>query len=203
MLGRPAMLGAGLEERDGRVVVDRLGVHRLDDARCRRRSSAVCGSSSLSQAPHWPCWANLNIDGDAREASSGREVMPVSRWPMRTESGSSWPCMLAQLRLVVEQVDLRRAARQEQVDHPLGLGGEVQRRQRAMRAAASAVQERRQRQRRSSRRSAKSTPCRCRWRRIGPTEVRRARNSRREVSVLFARDAASAIPCRASDVNLW
>ena len=24
---------------------------------------AVCGSSSLSQAPLWPCWANLKIDG--------------------------------------------------------------------------------------------------------------------------------------------
>ena len=32
MLGRPGELGAGLEEGDRRVVVDRLGVHRLDEA---------------------------------------------------------------------------------------------------------------------------------------------------------------------------
>ena len=49
---------------------------------------AVCGSSSLTQAPDLPCCANWNIDG-----ASGKlvcvAVMPVSRWPLRTESGSS------------------------------------------------------------------------------------------------------------------
>ena len=51
--------------------------------------------------------------------------MPVMRWPMRTEAGSSVPLMLVQLRLVVEQVDLRRAARLVQVDHPLGFRREM------------------------------------------------------------------------------
>ena len=50
----------------------------------------VCGNSSLSHAPLWPCWANLNIDG-ATGKLFWPEVMPVSRWPMRIESGSSVP----------------------------------------------------------------------------------------------------------------
>ena len=32
MLGRPGMLGAGQEQRDGRGVIDRVGVHRVDEA---------------------------------------------------------------------------------------------------------------------------------------------------------------------------
>jgi hypothetical protein len=49
---------------------------------------AVCGSSSLTQRPHWPCCVNLNIEG-----ATGRRVWPlvivVIRWPLRTESGKS------------------------------------------------------------------------------------------------------------------
>ena len=56
--------------------------------------------------------------------------MPVSRWPWRIESGSSVAAQVGQLRLVVEQVDLRRRAGLEQVDDPLGLGGEVRHRHR-------------------------------------------------------------------------
>ena len=70
----------------------------------------MCGSSSLTQAPHLPCCANLNI-GATQGNDFWPEVMPVMRWPMRTEAGSSCAVMLAQLRLVVEQVDVRRARR--------------------------------------------------------------------------------------------
>ena len=86
---------------------------------------AVCGSSSLSHAPDLPCCANLKIDGATGKARLRRDVMPVSRWPMRMESGSSVPCRFCQLRLVVEQVDLRRRAGLEQVDDALGLRREV------------------------------------------------------------------------------
>ena len=52
--------------------------------------SPVCGSSSLSHAPHLPCCANLKI-----EPASGIDDcctdMPVSRWPPRTRSGSCSP----------------------------------------------------------------------------------------------------------------
>ena len=58
-------------------------------------TSAVCGSSSLTQAPLWPCWANWNSAGGDREARPAREVMPVSRWPLRIESGSSVPLQVA------------------------------------------------------------------------------------------------------------
>ena len=85
---------------------------------------AVCGSSSLTQAPLWPWRANRN-----RLAATGklscREVMPVSRWPLRIESGSSVPAKPLEQRLVVEQVHLRRRARLEQVDHPLGAGAKL------------------------------------------------------------------------------
>ena len=49
----------------------------------------------------------------------------MSRWPIRIESGSSVPLESVEPRLVVEQVHLRRRARLEQVDHPLGPGREV------------------------------------------------------------------------------
>ena len=65
--------------------------------RTMHRSStifAVCGRSSLTQAPDWPCCANSNCD-----PASGNDfwmaVMPVRRWPMRTDSGSSWPFIVA------------------------------------------------------------------------------------------------------------
>ena len=85
---------------------------------------AVCGSSSLTQAPDCPCWLNLKID-DATGSDVWPDVMPVMRWPMRTESGSSRALVLLQLGLVVEQVDLRRPAGLVQVDDALGLGREV------------------------------------------------------------------------------
>ena len=51
----------------------------------------VCGSSSLIDVPDWPHWRKPYF-----EAMTGKvfwpEVIPVSRWPMRIESGSSVPC---------------------------------------------------------------------------------------------------------------
>ena len=49
---------------------------------------AVCGSSSLTHMPHWPCCANFNMLG-----ATGNRAWPlvivVSRWPLRTDSGRS------------------------------------------------------------------------------------------------------------------
>ncbi len=85
---------------------------------------AVCGKSSLSHAPLWPCWANLKIDG-----ATGKffcpEVIVVIRWPIRTESGQFHAPSLADRRLVVEQIELRRRTGLEQIDDPLGPGSEV------------------------------------------------------------------------------
>ncbi len=48
----------------------------------------VYGISSLTQAPDWPCCANLYFDG-----AMGKRVWPlvmvVRRWPWRIESGRS------------------------------------------------------------------------------------------------------------------
>ena len=85
---------------------------------------AVCGSSSLTHIPLWPCWANLYFDG----AIGNRfcpEVIVVSRWPLRIDSGRSLSYISPHLRLVVVQVELRRPADHVQVDDVLGLGGEV------------------------------------------------------------------------------
>ena len=51
---------------------------------------AVCGRSSLTQAPDWPCLAKRNRLGATGKLACV-EVMPVSRWPFRIESGSSVP----------------------------------------------------------------------------------------------------------------
>jgi hypothetical protein len=50
-----------LEEGDRRVVVDRLGVHRLHEAE-PSATFARCGSSSLSQAPDSPCRAKRKME---------------------------------------------------------------------------------------------------------------------------------------------
>jgi hypothetical protein len=51
---------------------------------------AVCGSSSLTHAPDLPCCWNLNAD-PASGSDAWFADMPVSRCPMRTDAGSSWP----------------------------------------------------------------------------------------------------------------
>ena len=61
----------------------------------KHRSSAtraVCGSSSLSQAPDWPCCANSKTVGMMGSVFC-EAVMVVSWSPSRTESGSSSPAM--------------------------------------------------------------------------------------------------------------
>ena len=93
--------------------------------------SAVCGRSSLSHAPLWPCCVNLKIDGATGKLFCP-EVIVVIRWPMRTESGSSVPASSLGRRLVVEQVHLRRGARLEEVDDALRPGCEMRQARQAL-----------------------------------------------------------------------
>src|SRR5207253_2904926 len=51
---------------------------------------AVCGSSSLTQAPEWPRFSNENFDGTTGKLDCVADI-PVSRWPLRIESGKSLP----------------------------------------------------------------------------------------------------------------
>ena len=93
MLALPGLLGTGVDVGDRRVVIDRLGVHRLDDRDVVDDLLAMFGISSLeTQVRCSPQrLANSNIG-----ATQGKVVWPlvivVSRWPWRIESGSSIPC---------------------------------------------------------------------------------------------------------------
>jgi len=49
---------------------------------------AVCGRSSLTHRPHWPCCENWNFDG-ATGSRFWPLVMVVIRCPLRTLSGRS------------------------------------------------------------------------------------------------------------------
>ena len=87
MLGLPANLIAGLDERDRRLVIDGFGVERPDDGKLVH-DRAVCGSSSDTQAPQRRAARN----GRSRARSGNRlwpEVMVVRRCPWRIESGRS------------------------------------------------------------------------------------------------------------------
>ena len=102
--------------------------------------------------------AALAVLGEANTAAatgklSGREVMPVSRWPLRIESGRSVPCRLVELRLGVEQVHLRRVRRTGTGRSPASPSAEKLRESRDARAGSGdfgapgaeiAVEERRQ-----------------------------------------------------------
>ena len=56
---------------------------------------------------------------------------------MRTEVGQLDPALVANRRLVIEQVELRRRARLEEVDHPLGPGCEMRQARQTFRAATA------------------------------------------------------------------
>ena len=51
---------------------------------------AVCGSSSLNGRPLRP-WRAKRANEPAIGSAAWLPLMPVSRWPPRTESGSGWP----------------------------------------------------------------------------------------------------------------
>ena len=127
---RPArLLAAGLDVGDGRVVVDRLGVQRLARWRCRRRSVADVRQQLADPG------AGLAVLGELEQRrGDGQRLLPGGHPgdPLAHADGAgrSWPKCSCELRLVVEQVDVRRPAGHEQVDDPLGLRGEVQLRQR-------------------------------------------------------------------------
>ena len=116
-------LVAGLHEGDGRLVVDGVGVHAADEAhvvdhlgRVRQQLAdphaalAVLGELVLRRR-----------DGKPRLAAGhGRQPLALAD---RVGQVLVVPCV--HLRLVVVEVDLRRAADHVQIDDVLGLAGEV------------------------------------------------------------------------------
>ena len=85
---------------------------------------AVYGSSSLSHAPDCPCCANLKIDSRDRKARlpRGHRRQPLAVADRIGQVGAMHFC---ELRLVVEQIELRGSAALEQIDDALGLRREV------------------------------------------------------------------------------
>ena len=121
---RPAgELRAGLHERDRRVVVDRLGLHRADDR------DVVDDPRRVGQELAEPCAALAVLRELEDRRGDGEALLPRGhrRDPLAHPHrvGQLDPAPLADRRLVVEQVHLRRCAGLEQVDDPLGLGGEM------------------------------------------------------------------------------
>ena len=51
---------------------------------------AVCGNNSLTHAPDCPCRANLKSEPAIGSVAWLADI-PVSRCPIRTDAGRSWP----------------------------------------------------------------------------------------------------------------
>ena len=122
---RPAGdLRAGLKERDRRVVVDRLGEHRLDEA------DVVDDLAMMRQQLAEPR-ARLAVLGEFEERAGERDRRLLGRHagePLAAADvfGQLLAVLLVEQRLVVEQILLGRAAGLEQVDDALHARREVQ-----------------------------------------------------------------------------
>ena len=114
---------ASLEQRCGRVVVDSIGVHALDHAHI---------VDDFGQVMQWLAQpsAGLAVAGELertwgtgeRGLAGGHRGLALGRI---NGLGHFLPEALGQVRLVVEEIHLRRAAGLEKINHPLGLGREV------------------------------------------------------------------------------
>ncbi len=77
------------------------------------------GSNSLNSMPQLPCF--LNSNGEPTQSNCFCPlVMPVMRWPIRTDAGNSVFVSSLSLRLVIEQIDVRWRTRLEKVNDALG-----------------------------------------------------------------------------------
>ena len=76
------------------------------------------GRSSLSQAPLWPCWLNLNSVGWDRQLFAWRSSSSAVGHAHRRRQFLAAPRF--QARLVVEQIGVRGRAGLGQINHPLG-----------------------------------------------------------------------------------
>ena len=133
--GPTGNLRPGLEEGDGRIVVDGLGVQRADDAQVIGHLG--CPGQQLAH----PC-STLAVTGKFKDRPRHRQRRLLGRHP-----GQSLPHphtgrqilsgSFHQLGLVVEGLQLRRTAAHEEVDNALGLGSDVAGRQDARKRTRS------------------------------------------------------------------
>ena len=134
---------------------------------------AVCGSSSLTQVPDWPCCANSNIELRHRQRRLPHRLRDALAHAHRV--GHLRAVELREPRLVVERLELRRPARLVQEDHALGLRREVRQRRSGRRSSGRAPALRRRRHRAARGRAATRAPRRRCPRAVSPNSCRRVR----------------------------
>ena len=118
--GPAGQLRAGLEKRDGRAVVDRLGEHRADDAQV---VGDLCGVRQQFADPRAALAMLLELIGRANHRQA-RLVATHAGEPLALPHavGQFLAVVLVQQRLVIEQINLRRRAGLKEEDHPFGFG---------------------------------------------------------------------------------
>ena len=133
---RPAGdLRARVHERVGGVVVDLLGLHRAHDADVVGDGADVGEQRRDLLARAGPS-AGTGAAGPKQR--SGRPWSWAMGWPLVNDSGMGSPSICAQLRLVVEQLEVRRAAGLVEVDDALRARRDVRARQHAAPAVDAA-----------------------------------------------------------------
>ena len=121
--GAAGELEAGLEEGDGRVVIDGLGVHRANHADVIGHAGKVreeVGVERLSALAHL-----LEVEGGAGDGegclSGGHAGFALS---VEDGGGDFLTVEFVELRFGIEEVHLRWASALEKIDDALGFGGE-------------------------------------------------------------------------------
>ena len=133
--GAPRQLAAGLKERDRRIVVNCLGVYRADQADLVHDRRSV--RHQLAQGnPALPMSLEFVLRGHGLEACLMRDHAGHTL-PLKNRLRDVLAKAVLQQRLVVKQVEVRRAAGLEQEDDPLRLRRKVRKRRgrRALRRA--------------------------------------------------------------------
>jgi hypothetical protein len=126
MLGRPNWAGAGVHEELRRGVIEDIRGAGADEGDVVD-DPAVWGKSSLT---HMPLCAVLaeGAPGAEQVVFLNELSMNANRLPSRYDGGMGWPLSGIEARLVVEQLELGRAAGHEEVDDVLRPGGKMPRR---------------------------------------------------------------------------
>ena len=121
--GPTGHLVAGAEERNAGVVVDRFRVHRADDTELIGQAAGMAHDVAVFDAA---LPVPLEINERARQRERGLVPAHAGQTLSLADRVGQWlQVLLAEERLRVERLELRRTARLEQVDDALGLGREV------------------------------------------------------------------------------
>ena len=124
MLGRPASWNPVWKKRHRRIVIDGFGLHRPDDADVIGDLLPCAAAVRSATCPICPCCAKLE---DRRRRRKGRLVRRHAGepLPLANRIRQLGAAQLRQLRLVIEQIELRGRAVLEQIDDALRLRREM------------------------------------------------------------------------------